>query len=70
MADPAVNHCSRVDTPSIASSKIALIARLLTDWSSPSCPLAGLIVKNSLIKEYHNICRKPPHIITIELPQL
>ena len=64
----AVNYYSCVDTLSIASLKVALIAHLLTNKSSPSCSPASLFIKNSLIKEYYNICRKPPYIIIIELP--
>ena len=68
MANPAVNCCSYADTPSITSLKIALVVSLLTNWSSPFCLPAGLFVKNSFIKEYHNICWKPSYIIMIELP--
>ena len=68
MVNLAVNCYSYIDTLSIASLKIALIIRLFTNRSSPSYPLASLFIKNSLIKEYYNICRKPPYIIIIELP--
>ena len=70
IANPAINSCSRVDTLSITSLKIALIVYLLTNQSLTSYPLAGLLIKNSLIKEYYNIYQKPPYIIIIELSQL
>ena len=67
MVDPAVNYRRRVDTPRSFPLKIAFIARLLADWSTPSCPPAGPFVKDSLIKKDNDIYRKPPYIIAIEL---